>query len=203
MKTESLVSYIKRLAPDWSRADILEFIDEIQTMVFGTRSEMMRYLDSTTGQNPVLTTEDGVLEYTLDTSLFGADIQFVEHVYDKATSTTCYGKTYDDTLQFRTTKATPNSCAKVLFSKNPGVKNFEITCYRKPSPLLSESIQLEIPSEYHIPHVYKGVIGLIEMAEHGESNSYQRFLLELLPEMRGQMNWEGHNKVVYTQPQGY
>ena len=82
MRTESLVTYIKRLAPDWSRVDILEFINDIQTMVFGTRSELMRYIDPTTGHNPVLTTEDGVLEYILDTSVIGSDIQFIEHVYD-------------------------------------------------------------------------------------------------------------------------
>jgi hypothetical protein len=203
MNTKQLVSLIKRNHSQWSRTDILEFIDNIQKTVFGVPVSIMRYRDITTGLDKVLETVSGTLEYELSVSNFGADIQFIESVYPLDYDSTYYNKYSANDISASVKNAIGTTNAKVLFSENPGDSSFYIKCYKRPTALLSEAIDLGIPENLIIPGLYKGVVGLLETTEHGESNAYDRFIKEYMVSMRAQMNDEGQTLVYYNQGGGY
>ena len=220
MRTQQLVSYIKRSAPDWSRIDILEFIDTIQTAIIGTRTEAMRLLDTTLGGDPVLNTEDGVLVYELDSvvpmwdsgdpqvpaPVFGYDVQYIESVTERRPyGPGIYYNNIPESNEIRvmTYKATERSLARIVFTSDPLGMEYPVGCYEKPAKLLSENDQLVIPPELHIPHVFTGVKGLMELSEHGTSNAYEQFNQQYLPEARSIINDEGQTLVQYTNRTDY
>jgi len=201
MNTKEFVTYVKRIAPAWSRPDILEFAEIAQGTVLSVPVERMRF--RVEGKDPILTTVAGQHRYELSSSNFGEDIAFIGNVYPVNYYTNHYGKTIADPVMASTTKASGNTNAIINFVEDPGDAEFYIKCYRRPKKLLSEAIDFEIPDDQLIPGLMKGVIGLIETAEHGTSNAYAEFLKVYMPDIRHSMNDEGHTTVFLPRGGGY
>jgi len=201
MDTREFVTYVKRIAPAWSRLDILEFTRIAQDTVFSVPLEQMRY--RVEGKDPILSTQAGQHRYELSQTNFGQDIAFISNVYPTDYYSDSYGRTMADKVQATTLKASGKRNAIVTFTNDPGDSKFFVSCYRRPKNLLSELSELEINSDLLIPNLLKGVVGLIETAEHGNSNAYAEFLKEYMPELRYHTNEEGHNTVYLPVGRGY
>jgi hypothetical protein len=204
MNTRSLIDYVKRVAPSWTRMDILNFINDAQNAVFGVPVESMKYKDTVNGGDKILTTVDGTLVYELSASNFGADIQFIQNVYPINDTEGTYGSTsYNNNIVIDTRDGIQGTMAKILFSENPGVTEYHIECYEYPDEVASESSLLSIPESAVIPYFYQGVVGMIEILEHGQSNAYDTFLNVGINEIRNIMNTTGHTLIHYTEGGGY
>lgn len=195
MNTKSFITYVKRRAPAWSRADILDLLNDIQETVFSNSAELLRYLDESTGRDKILTTTQGTYVYELSASAFGADIHFIENIYQYENPEGYYNKQFLEDVAANTFKATGSTMAKIVFNEDPGDSEYYITCFRKPTPITSENVQPEIPEYMLLKYVYGGVIGLIEMAEHGDSNTYREWVSITLPELMYELNNDGHTLV--------
>jgi hypothetical protein len=279
MKTSALITLTQRKVHGYTRIQLAEFYDEIQKMVFAKPLELMHYIDSTTGREPLLSTYNtdyslsganllntitvsqsidtntpatgsiivcnasGVettyayssytgsdftcvvaadtytgtnetlrlingREYELTTATVGADIQSVYNVYpeDALNSHSYYGMDLVDEQVYGYTKqgtGENGSPSTFIFSNNPGKANYYVTCYRYPTPITSELIQLEIPEKFHISHVLLGVIGLIEVFEHGQSKTYNDFIEKSIPKIQGYLSSEGSTTVRHTNGGGF
>ena len=204
MNTRSLIDYVKRIAPSWTRMDIQNFIGDVQNAVFGVPVESLKYKNTVNGGDEILTTVDGTLAYELSASNFGADIQFIQNVYPLNSTEGVYGTSgYDSNIVIETRDGIQGTKAKVIFSDNPGVSEYYVECYEYPSDITSESSVLSIPESLVIPYFYQGVIGMIEILEHGQSNAYDTFLNSGIAEIRNQLNTTGHTLIHYTDGGGY
>lgn len=181
MLTSSLITFIKKDYPDWSRNYILFAINEIQNMVFTQNATKQMWIyDSSTGKDPVLTTTDSTYEYYINT-----DEGFPYNawrVYD------VYSSDITDPEDVEKFEAAQGSYARILFKENPGVQDFYVRAYRFPTSLTTESIALEIPAAYHLDYVYEGVCGFIEKFRSGRSERYENFVRILLPELVKKMS---------------
>jgi len=65
MNTSSLITFISRPYPDWSRAAILDFISDVQELILAVPTEYMRYKNPINGGSYPLITTAGKLSYTL------------------------------------------------------------------------------------------------------------------------------------------
>jgi hypothetical protein len=177
MLTSALITLAQNdYSPDWSRPKILTILDELQKMVFTQKATaQMRMYDSSTGLDPKLTTTSGTYEYNINTTAgFSHNAWMVSSVYSSD---------IDDPEEVLTIEATPSTAyAKVVFPKIVS-GDYYIRCYRFPTSLTSESVQLEIPSSYHLSHIYEGLIGFMEKVKSGRSDRYEMFKLKLLPEL--------------------
>lgn len=194
MQTNSLVTLIKKQFPDWSRQMILEFIDEVQRIVFTrTPTRQMQVLDTTTGKDPVITVSSAA-EYSVSTSTgFPADVWRVTEVYETDITEPADVICYDATIE------TP---ARIVFSE-PVSGQYYVRAYRFPTKIETESIQLEIPESYHITHVLNGVAGLIEQTRSGRSERWDYFLQRQLNEIvKGMSNGRSSIPDCVT-PRGY
>lgn len=199
MRTSALVGYIQRRAKDWDRQSILDMIGDVQTIIFSEPTSYMRVIDESTGVDPVLTTVSGTYSYTIS----GAHV--IENI---SSSPFLYEQTYGIPNiamypKFRTVRGNESVDAKIIFSEDPGDATYYVKYYRRPNELTSESIQLEIPQEYHITHVAYAVLGMIEMAEHGTSEKYDIFYGRLLDDIRSSLNSSSQDISYHISGGGY
>lgn len=182
MLTSALISLASIEAPDWSRIRILTFLDEIQKMIFSQNAtKAMRIYDSVTGLDPVLTTSGTSVEYNINTTNgFSHNAWRVYEVYtDDITDPE------KDVLTFDATPLVPY--ARVVFPYTPS-GNYYLRCYRSPTTLTSESVQLEIPAGYHLSHVFDGLMGFIEKFRSGKSERYDNFIQNIMPDLVKKMS---------------
>ena len=207
MKTSAIISYLQRKCKDWDRVALREILDGVQSYIFMSPNNYMRVIDESTGSDPVLVTVPGQLVYTLDEPTFGWDVQFIQdvhgldgtgHGHDNE-----YGASVDTRPAFRTIQGNESNSAKIIFSSDPNGAEYPIECYRRPQEISSENIQLEIPQQYHIDHIIKGVVGKCEEADHGESNTWLKFEKDLAPEIKAGMNTEADSLVYYAKGTEY
>ena len=168
MRTNSLVTLIKKQFPDWSRVMILEMINEVQKIVFTqTPTRQMLVRDPDTGKDPVITVS-GVAEFPVPSKEAGfpADVWRVSQVYSSS---------IDEPLDVICYDSSVGEPAKIVF---PSVTTgaFHVRTYRYPTKIESEDDQLEIPESFHITHVLNGVCGLIEQTRSGKSDRWDFFL---------------------------
>jgi len=204
MNTRSLVDYVKRVAPSWSRLDILNFINDAQSIVFSVPVESMKYTDTTSGGDKQLSTVDGTLTYELSASTFGADIQFIKNVYPVNYNENYYG--YSGTtndIYISTHDGIQGTNAIIEFAENPGNAEYYVECYKYPTPVDSESTILSIPEGLILTKFYSGVVGIVETVDHGQSNAMDKFEQMTSVEIRNILNTTGHTNVYLPEGQGY
>lgn len=195
MLTSALITLIQKQYPDVSRVIILELMNEIQKMIYTQNAvSSMKMIDSTTGKDPVLTTVDGT--YSYDISVTAGFEQNAWRVID------VYAEEISDPEDVNLLDATPNDAAKVIFKDNPGNGDYFIRAYRFPTEVSSESIQLTVPSAYHISHIFEGVCGFIEKLRSGKSERYDIFMKGLLPDMIKKLS-DTKETSFFVTPKGY
>jgi hypothetical protein len=203
MLTRSLTTLIKREASDWSRELITSLIDEVQLLMASKPLANFRILDPLTGRDPEFTTTNNTFSYncdhtTISTIPSGTEALIVADVYDGDIN----GDDYDayECSKFIGTQSDP---AKFIFETNPGAVAVRVKCYKKPTSISSESIELEIPPHWHIPGVYEGVMGIIERTENGRSDRYMNWQENILPRFYYDMNRDLVSQSVKTYDGGY
>lgn len=177
MLTSALITLAQKEFPDWSDTLILQFLNEIQRMVFTQNTtDQMRIIDTSTGKDPILTTTSGIYSYDINTTN--------GFPYNAWRVCEVYSSDIDSPTDVFTYEATPATAyAKIIFSSDPGTGSFYVRGYRFPIVLGSASTQLEIPAGYHISHVYEGLAGLIETFRSGKSERWNVFQKTLMPEI--------------------
>lgn len=194
MLTSAIVTLAQKQFPDWSRTMILEFLNELQRIVYTQNTVLpMRMYDSTTGKDPILTTVSNTYSYDINTiNGFPYDAWKICNVYKEDISES------EDVTLF---DSTPNESAKVVFKENPSSKYY-VRCYKLPTQLTSETIQLSIPHGYHLSHVYEGLCGLIEKFRSGKSDRWDVFEKLLLPELVKKLS-DNKETTLFSTQRGY
>lgn len=181
MLTSALITLVKKRYPDWSDVLIIEMLNELHKYVFTqVPVERMRMTDSTTGKDPVLTTSQGTYEYLITTTAgFSNNAWRVVEVYQKAgypIDVICYDA------------VNSSNGAKIVFREDPGVQNYFVKAYRFPTEINSATKQLEIPSTYHLTHVYDGLVGIVEKFRSGRSEIWEQFEKVKVPDLIKKMS---------------
>ena len=196
MLTRSLITFIKKQAPNWTRDNIREIVDEVHKLCFSDTCGRLRVFDSTNGADPKLTTTSGTYEYTVDTDN--------DYSYDAWNITNVYESDEGNPADCIALPATQNSGAVIRFYSNPGTGTYYMRVYKKPTPISSESIQLEIPDGMIVTHFQEGVLALIEQSENGKSDRFQIFTNTKLKEIRNALNRSVYKTEGYEKPlKGY
>jgi len=192
MLTSSLITLINKEVPDWSRMQILAFINEIQNVVFSQNAtSQMRIYDPNTGTDPLLHAVGGQLIYNISSA--SGFPQTAWRVYDVYRQTIMEPEANIFCLD-----ATPKTkCASVMF-KSPQSGDFFVRCYRFPDQIITEANQLEIPDAFHLSHLFEGVMGQIEQWRSGKSERYMNFYAKLLPDLVRRMS-EGNRRNSFTE----
>jgi len=191
MQTNSLIALIKREAPDWTRAEILDLVADVQLIMLSKPLQRNRMIDTDTGLDPVLTTTSGTYSYYINTSNgFDYDALFIESVYSTASPETSYN--YDESIEIDGTDVytfpgNRDNAAQVIFKDNPS-GDYYIRCYRKPDTVSTQYTNLMIPEWWHFKGVRVGVLGMIELVEHGTSKNWDQFEQKVLPQFHSEMN---------------
>jgi hypothetical protein len=91
--------------------------------------------------------------------------------------------------------------AKVVFPEDPSTytNRWFVECYLNPVELSSESIPLSVNSDQFFDVVLDGVVGLIEQAEHGKSERYDRFMQLGLKKFWSESNKGAENRPLKIQ----
>lgn len=192
MQTSSLIALIKREAPEWSSEEIRELISDVQLIMYGKPLETQRVYDITTGLPDVLTTEAGTYQYEISTSnSFTADALFIEYVHSTTGLETAYN--YNDVREDQgkdiySIPGVRGAAAKVCFKEDPGANDFYVRYFKKPSSVSMQYTNLSMPEHWHLMGVRVGVIGIIELVEHGTSRNWDTFLSDVIPNFQAEQN---------------
>lgn len=193
MLTSALVTLAKKEFPDWSRVSIVSMLNEVQNMIFCQDTTVHMLMYSSVGADPILTTTSGTYEYQISTSN-----GFSNNAWRVAV---VYSSDINEPVDVIKRDAPQGGYATVIFKENPGTADYYIRAYRFPTQILSESTQLEIPSSYHITHVYEGLVGIIEKTRSGVSGRWDNFIKVLLPDIKMRLN--KNESVFYVDYKGY
>ncbi len=189
MLTSALISFINQEVPDWSRTKILLILNEVQKMVFTQNATSAMRMYSSTGTDPILTGTN-TYAYDIKTPAFSHNAWRVYAVY---TEDIAYPN--KDVLTFDATPSIPY--ARIIFPNNVSGEYY-LRCYRSPTELTTELVQLEVPEAYHLSHIYEGVMGFIEQFRSGKSERYQFFMQTLLLDLVKRMS-DGQRRNSETQ----
>lgn len=192
MQTSSLIALIKREAPEWSNGEIRELISDVQLIMYGKPLETQRMYDTTTGLPPVLTTSAGTYEYEISTGGgFDDNALFVEYISSTTDPETAYNYKEDREEFGENVYSIPGvrgTAAKVCFKEDPGANDFYVHAFKKPSSISMQYTNLSMPEHWHLTGVRVGVIGIIELVEHGVSRNWNTFLADVIPNFQYEQN---------------
>ena len=206
MNMSALVTFTMRKLNGYSRTEVAQLYDEVQLMIFSAPTELMRYRDPSTGQDPVLTTTAGTFEYELDAATIGVDTMLVGNVYDDGSSIiVAYDQMVNSSeIRASTKRGDSSTKAKVIFSEDPGDREYQVECYRYPTRITSPTVEPEIGEDLRLRFLYPGVTALVETFEHGAlSEAQEKFERETIPLIRTELNKEGHTRVTLYKGDGF
>lgn len=185
MKTSSLISRIYRAFPSTTRLDIKDEINIALDILIDRPLAMMRVKDSSTGLDPVLTTTDGVFEYTINATSIGEDVKWVERAYTGEESDIA---DYDNIIF--TSRQLGDSDITITFAEDPGGNDVKLTAYKGPTTILSESypVNIPLPNEFVIKYLFELVAGNLESLYHGKSVRRDAFYANDLARFHGESN---------------
>jgi hypothetical protein len=148
-----------------------------------------RAFDSTTGEDPKITPTKVDWDLTVDGTI-DADANWIDKVY-----ATHYECPLDVTI-YKT---------GIVFNENQLNTEYYVRYYKKPTELLDESKELQVPDEY-VDVLEEGVNAYIEYSEHGDRQNYLLWKRTELKQFKWAMNkqyrWDdgilNGKKTVYT-----
>lgn len=198
MITSTVVTLIKRAAPDWSRSQILDLVNEVNRQMLQHEVNGVRAISTTTGVDEKLTTVAAQYVYEVATTASPA------FSYDGWLVTKVYSSTSDEDSDVACTTIPGNrdTKAKIIFDSDPGGSEYYVRYYKEPTSISSESVQIEVPESggkynWHM-EIVMAVIGMIEMFQSGViSNKWNRFNEIVLPSFWDFMN-KGITREHYT-----
>jgi hypothetical protein len=165
-------------------------------------TQQNRIVDNSTGKDPYFNTVAGTFQYHADHTDMpnipvGTSAYKVSYVYT--------GNIDDSTFKevpVITSIGTYSDAALVTFKEDPTTttNTYKIRAFKKPKDINSETIELDVPENWHLPGLYEGVMGWIEKTDNGRSERWERFISEICQkfwyELNGSVNQQA--KVSYV-----
>jgi hypothetical protein len=180
---------------------VLHYIDVAHRMFRQVEAEQTIYFSETTGKLPYLTTTEGTYNYSLPSNCWKLGAVLVEVGvtgsildgysgldYGSRTSATLRYETvvlagieYARIQNIRSWPCTESAAARMAFTEDPGTSTdvYNLMYYKKPSAIVSDSIQLEVEPPYDELYLLPAVCKLIEGIEHGNYAEARREVLDL------------------------
>lgn len=189
--TSELIDYMSYQAPGWNRIgankSLIEVLNQAQDILYKQNSAqtVARLADGTL---PKLDTVAGTAKYTLNQSATGltVDIWRCESVLTRTQLPIEYGLIgleqarvvdvvrysgleYYNYFYCTLRDALRNGHPELTFVIDPGTTtdSFYLLCHEKPIPLTSESIQVALPEQLHIPVLLPAAQKLLEGHQNG------------------------------------
>jgi hypothetical protein len=190
------IDRIKRKVPDASRADILNVLDEIQTIVYSQDCLQTLKLEST-GLPPLLVTTKGVYQYNAP-----SDCRRIESIVTQSLSVNrsrsrpvgpkkeyYFRNKGFYKVSASTRDANITDLAKIFLEEDPGdtTNVYYLIYFIKPTPLTSEDVQLTLPEEVHYL-VRNAVIAMYTTEDYGESGFDNDVIKNTARKIRNSLN---------------
>jgi hypothetical protein len=196
MTTQQLIAFIQKKVSGYTPSEILLLINQVHELILSKANYFKLYTDSVTGMPPLMATVNGTYEYSLPSN---ARISIAVFTKD-LTGYTCansnmplaryrYGVNDYFTIPTNKTPAFGNTPAKVIFIDNPPTASdrYYHLYALKPAQIIAPTIQLELPSEFHI-HIRQGVLALIRDEKYGERSDWREFEAITVPMIQNNLN---------------
>ena len=213
MYTSEFVSLaIKSQAQGFDRvADVVPLLSQVQDILYKHECAYTRYIDPSTGKPPVLATAAGLYLYSgpsncwrvanlcinseaLDNYDYGIVTQPAMNTTEPITIN---GNSYYPYNFGSSADALEGGSPQIMFSKDPGTTTnvFYMDCYKKPTPITSDRIQLSIPDSdgAHRQIVFPCLMKLIEAQNNGNYAEAVQFIEGARTALWGKLDghWEG------------
>jgi hypothetical protein len=188
---------LKKQYPDMSSQNLLDFINEVHKICLTTRpTAQMRLMGSGDNGDSELTTVAGTLSYDIDTDNgFSSDVWRVTRVYQD--------DSFDSPEDVVCFDATEGVSAKVVFKEDPGAATYNMRCYKKPTPITSTSIELQILESHVLAYFYPGVVSFIEMLTNGSFDRWLTFVEKIAPKISFSLSVGQRGNTIHTPYKGY
>jgi len=164
MLAQELVSILEENNRDYSRQTLLQEINYVQRLIFGSTNLYTIATDPATGLDPKLTPD--AQEYTIE------DAMRIDRVYSTAFELPLDVRIVDNT---------------VFFPSELVGQEFYFRYYKKPQELTSELIELLVPDQY-IDVLEDGVEERLSSKEHGSKDGWRQWKRYDLPKLRRKLN---------------
>jgi len=164
MLAKELVTILEENNPDYSRQTLLQEINYIQRMIFGSANQLTLATDPVTSKDPKITPSSA--EHTIE----GA--QRIDRVYKSNFSLPLQVRIQGDTIYFD-----PNHVGQEYF----------VRYYKRPQELTSELMELSVPDEY-IDVLEDGVEERLSSKEHGSKEGFRYWKLREMPKLQRKLN---------------
>ena len=200
MLLSSMITMIRRHAPDWGVPEVIDIMNDVQLTLCSRRVSQLRVVDPTTGKDPVLTTVAGTYRYPIDvtTSLLPADGNILGMVYKDSK---------EEPVEIHAEWATQVTPLYVVFSEDPGNNDYYIEYYKKPPQIISttessSNIQLIIPEKHHLDFV-TGCVARIQSVANGSMDKYYEWEKLVGGMIISTLNEQQKTIIYYRTPRGY
>ena len=160
-----IVTSVIRTNSDYTRTDILGFLDIVYGMIMGGRWLFNRDIDPSTGKDYKIEVTETATSYN--------GIDYVDFIYESDPD--CPVK---DIVIYQNT---------VYYTEDMIGKKYYIRRYKEPKRITSETIDLDIPREYY-KDITQGVKFYIEGEDHGSENSFITWKENFMQKMKRGLN---------------
>ena len=198
--TSGFISQIARGDSNFSRSQILDYLNDVLVIVFGANMAQTLALD-TTGQPPYLPTTQGQFLYEapdncreivvvgIDAGVtFGNDYRYGVPVVGYGGEVTLNNRIYRK-IPASTRNATPAGNATILFSDDPGTNAaiYRIVYYTKAPQLETEDDPIPLPEELFYD-LKKAVLAMMNTVNYGDTDFDKNVIEETCLAIRKKMN---------------
>lgn len=192
------VTMLQRRLPKYAPEEILQAMDELQTIVYGQDTYQTLKLDPATGMPPFLQTQENVFKYNCPADCRRTKMVFSaspNNKYDVSRVARFYGTYFFRDVQYYSAgvdsyDATPGVLAYVVFRDTPPAATTDFyyhEYYVQPTPLTDVSIQLTLPDNTH--HLMRrGVIAMLSEEDFGTSGNDEQVILRVARDIRNSLN---------------
>jgi len=196
--TEYNVSRIVERITNYSRAQVLEVLNEVQLIVYSQDVEQTLYLDPATGLPPFITTTAGVFHYDCPVNCRRTAQVFSRSLNNTYSRSRPVGPRKEyyfmskgyHLIAVSSRDALPGGVlATIDFQEDPGdsTDKYYHLFYILPTELTSEDIQLTIPEELHYD-MRRAVFAMLSTENYGE-NGYDGQIMDMLSrKIRNKLN---------------
>jgi hypothetical protein len=196
--TRELLQELQYDGPGWNidgTRGLLYYLNQAHRYMMSGDCEHHIRVDTSTGKPPTLDTIEGQIDYEMPDDcrkLFLVAIDAEDTLNNYYNANRDYtDEWYVRSFKFRehpywevaaqSTFALANANARLQFVHNPGETSdlYHIFYYVKPTEILSDSIQVQVPEIYH-DILLDGVMARIGLKEYGDRNNYEYWKREIV-----------------------
>lgn len=174
MQAKELVTILEENNPDYSRQALLDEINFVQRIIFGSANMLTLVTDDTTGDDPKITPASA--EHVI------SDAMRIDRVYKKY-----YNIPMDVRIQGDT----------IYFDETHVGQEYYVRYYKKLTELTSEQMELMVPDE-HVDVLEQGVELRIASKEHGSYDDWDFWKSRKMPKLKRKLNnnykWSNPNE---------